>query len=123
MKREISLKAMEIIKKMQQNELTESVIYSEIAKFAKGEENKNTLRRLSEEEKAHYEIWKRYTGIEMKPEKAKIFKYKGDTLHHEIRIQQIFLDNHSGRRKKLLSCGKRSWRLQQHESDGWFNQR
>jgi VIT1/CCC1 family predicted Fe2+/Mn2+ transporter len=31
--------------------------------------------RLSAEEKAHYEIWKSYTGIEMKPEKAKVFKY------------------------------------------------
>ncbi len=72
----ISPQALEIIKKMQQSELTESVIYAEIAKFAKGEENKQTLLRLSEEEKIHYEIWKSYTGIEMKPEKGKIFKYK-----------------------------------------------
>ncbi|MBQ3225885.1 MAG: VIT1/CCC1 transporter family protein [Clostridia bacterium] len=61
---------------MQQSELTESVIYAEIAKFAKGEENKTTILRLAAEEKAHYEIWKNYTGIEMKPQKRKIFKYK-----------------------------------------------
>ena len=72
----LSERTLIIIKKMQQSELTESVIYSEIAKFAKGEENKKTLLRLSAEEKAHYEIWKKYTGIEMKPEKVKIFKYK-----------------------------------------------
>ena len=36
MKKELSKKAFEIIKKMQQSELTESVIYAEIAKFAKG---------------------------------------------------------------------------------------
>ncbi len=76
MTKELSKKAFEIIKKMQQNELTESVIYREIAKFAKGDQNKDTLIRLSNEEKAHYEIWKNYTGIEMKPEKFKIFKYK-----------------------------------------------
>ena len=76
MSKEISKKSMAIIKKMQQNELTESVIYAEIAKFAKGEENKKTLLRLSAEEKAHYEIWKSYTGIEMKPQKGKVFKYK-----------------------------------------------
>lgn len=76
MTKDISEKALKIIKKMQQNELTESVIYAEIAKFAKGEENKKTLLRLASEEKAHYEIWKNYTGIEMKPEKGKIFKYK-----------------------------------------------
>ncbi|MBR5218352.1 MAG: VIT1/CCC1 transporter family protein, partial [Clostridia bacterium] len=35
-----------------------------------------TLLRLADEEKAHYEIWKSYTGIEMKPEKLKIFKFK-----------------------------------------------
>ena len=75
MGRELSKKATEIIKKMQQSELTESVIYRKIAKFAKGEENKKTLLRLANEEKAHYEIWKSYTGIEMKPEKLKIFKY------------------------------------------------
>ena len=53
----ISEKSLSVIKKMQQNELTESVIYKEIARFAKGEENKKTLRRLSREESAHYEIW------------------------------------------------------------------
>lgn len=76
MAKELSKKALSIIKKMQQSELTESVIYAEIAKFAKGEENKKTLLRLAAEEKAHYEIWKKYTGIEMKPQKRKIFKYK-----------------------------------------------
>lgn len=72
----ISQAAFMIIKKMQQNELNESIIYEEIAKFAKGEENKQVLHRLAQEEKAHYEIWKKYTGIEMKPQKAKIFRYK-----------------------------------------------
>lgn len=76
MTKTISEKAMKIIRKMQQNELNESIIYAEIAKFAKGEENKKTLLRLAAEERAHYEIWKNYTGAELKPQKAKIFKYK-----------------------------------------------
>ena len=71
----ISPAARKIILQMQQNELTESVIYEKIAAFAKGEENKQTLLRLSREEHAHYEIWKKYTGVEMKPEKGKIFKF------------------------------------------------
>ena len=75
MNKDLSPAALNIIKKMQQNELTESVIYEKIARFAKGEENKQTLLRLAREEHAHYEIWKKYTGIEMKPEKAKILKY------------------------------------------------
>lgn len=76
MKKVISQQSLEIIKRMQQSELTESVIYEEIAKVAKGEENKQVLLRLAREEKAHYEIWKSYTGIEMRPEKGKIFWYK-----------------------------------------------
>ncbi len=71
----VSDKALAIIRKQQQNELTESVIYERIAKFAKGEDNKQTLLRLSAEERAHYEIWKGYTGIEMKPNGFKVAKY------------------------------------------------
>ena len=73
--KELSKEALAVIKKMQQNELNESIIYKKIAKFAKGEENKKTLERLASEEHAHYEIWKGYTGIEMKPQRGKILKY------------------------------------------------
>ena len=75
MKNTLSDAALTIIKRMQQNELTESVIYKKIASFAKGGENKKTLLRLAREEKAHYQIWKQYTGLEMKPEKGKVFWY------------------------------------------------
>ncbi len=66
---------MAIIKKMQQNELNESIIYEKIAKFAKGDRNKDTLLRLAGEERSHYEVWKQYTEVEMKPNRAKIFWY------------------------------------------------
>ena len=75
MSKSISEKALAILKRMQQGELTESVIYEKIAAFAKGEENKQTLLRLAREEKAHYEIWKKYSGIEMKPQKGKVLWY------------------------------------------------
>ena len=71
----ISEKSLDIIRRMQQSELTESVIYEKIAAFAKGEENKKTLLRLAQEEKAHYTIWKKYTGLDMKPEMGKVLKY------------------------------------------------
>ena len=73
MKKAITEASFSIIKKMQQNELTESIIYEEIAKFAKGDENKEVLLRLAREEKAHYLVWKNYTDLEMKPLKLKIF--------------------------------------------------
>ena len=71
----ISDAALAVIKRMQQNELTESVIYEKIAAFAKGEENRQTLLRLAREEKAHYEIWKKYSGLTMKPQMGKVLKY------------------------------------------------
>ena len=60
---------------MQQNEITESAIYENLSKSAKGEENKKVLHRLSQEEHAHHEIWKKYTEKELKPNKWKVFKY------------------------------------------------
>ena len=75
MKKQISDRALSIIRKMQQGELTESVIYEKISKFAKGEKNKETLRRIAAEERAHYEIWKKYTGIEMKPEMGNVIRF------------------------------------------------
>ena len=71
----ISPAALAIIRRMQQNELTESVIYEKTAAFAKGEDNKATLHRLAQEESAHYQIWKKYTGLDMKPQKGKILWY------------------------------------------------
>ena len=55
MPKSVSENALAIIKKMQQSELTESVIYEKIAAFAGGEENRATLLRLAAEEKGHYE--------------------------------------------------------------------
>lgn len=71
----VSEKTLNIIKKMQKNEITESVIYAKIAKFAKGDENKKTLMRLSKEEAEHASIWKKYTGDDVKPNKWTVFKY------------------------------------------------
>ena len=71
----ISEKSLSLIKKMQQNELNESIIYEKIAKFAKGDENKKTLLRLAKEEKAHCDIWQKYTGVMPKINKLKVFKY------------------------------------------------
>lgn len=75
MSNKLSEKARAIILKMQQNELTESVIYKKISKFAKGDVNKQTLTRLANEEAAHYHIWNKYTGVDMKPQRMKVFKY------------------------------------------------
>ena len=75
MSKTVSEKALAIIRRMQRGELTESIIYEKIAKFAKGDGNKEVLLRLSREEKSHYEIWKGYTGEEMTPRRLAVVKY------------------------------------------------
>ena len=75
MTKHISAEALKIIRKMQQSELDESIIYKNIASFAKGKENRRTLMRLAKEERAHCEIWKKYTGEQMQPNKRKILFY------------------------------------------------
>ena len=49
---------------------------TKLQNLQKGEDNKEVLKRLASEEKAHYEVWKKYTKEELKPNKLKIFKYK-----------------------------------------------
>jgi len=75
MSTKLSEKALSIIRKMQRNEITESHIYKKIARFAKGEENRETLLRLPREEEAHYQIWTKLTGEEQKPRKWDVFWY------------------------------------------------
>ena len=75
MDRTISPASLALMEKMQQNEVTESAIYQRIATFAKGEENKNVLLRLSREEKVHYKVWRKYTGKSMRPQIGKVILY------------------------------------------------
>jgi VIT1/CCC1 family predicted Fe2+/Mn2+ transporter len=59
----------------QKNEITEYEIYRKIAKSTKDENNKKVLEKIADEELKHYNIWKSYTGIDVKPNKVKIVFY------------------------------------------------
>ena len=71
--KKISQQAKDCLLKMQQNEITEAAVYRAIAAFTKDDANKQVLLHLAEEEEAHYNIWKSYTGVELKPQKLKVF--------------------------------------------------
>ena len=75
MSQTVSPETLAIIRKMQQNELDEGIIYKKIAAFAGGKENRRTLLRLAKEEHAHCQVWKKYTGEELKPSRGKILFY------------------------------------------------
>lgn len=61
--------------KAQKGEITEHFIYRNLAKRAKNDNNRNVLRELSEDEFRHYELWKKYTGHEIRPGRWRIWLY------------------------------------------------
>ena len=64
------------LRQMQKNEITEYHIYTLIARRLKNEQDREKLKRIALQEKAHAEIWGRYTGLQIKPNKFKIFYYR-----------------------------------------------
>ncbi|WP_302550035.1 VIT1/CCC1 transporter family protein [uncultured Anaerotruncus sp.] len=70
---QISQKALEAIRVMQQTEITEYATYKAIASRLKDGKNKQVLNRLAEEELVHCNIWKKYTGEEIKPQGLKVW--------------------------------------------------
>lgn len=61
------------ILKFQRDEITGSTLYKAIAERQKDESNKAALLEISDAEHDHYEIWKGYTGKELKPNRRKVF--------------------------------------------------
>ena len=61
-----------IILGLQKNEKTESLIYKNIASSIKGEENKEVLNKISEEESKHEAIWKKYTKQEVSINRGRV---------------------------------------------------
>ncbi|KPL76591.1 membrane protein [Ornatilinea apprima] len=52
---------------LQQDEINSHHTYARLAKQVKDENNSAVLKKISEEEKKHYEIWNRYTRMEIRP--------------------------------------------------------
>lgn len=59
----------------QKAEETATATYSRIAKRLKDENNRKVMTRIASDEKEHANIWKRYTGREVKPSRLKIWWY------------------------------------------------
>jgi VIT1/CCC1 family predicted Fe2+/Mn2+ transporter len=64
-----------VLLKAQMNEITEYHIYTKLADSIKDEHNSSVLRKIGNDEKAHYEIWKKYTGKDVNPNRWRIFKF------------------------------------------------
>lgn len=68
-------KVMAMMLGFQKAEETATATYSRIAKRLKDENNKKVMTRIAADEKEHANIWKRYTGREVKPSRIKILWY------------------------------------------------
>ncbi len=59
----------------QRNETTENKIYDYLSRSTRDPKNKKVLKDTSNEELGHYNIFKKYTGKDIKPNKLKILKF------------------------------------------------
>jgi len=63
------------LKKAQQDELVGTEVYGRLAKLAKDPNNAKILKKISEDEKHHANIFKKYTGTAMKVGKLRVMFY------------------------------------------------
>ncbi len=59
----------------QKSEITDYLVYKKLAEISNVQRNKEVLKKIAEDEFAHYEFIKKLTGQEAKPNKVKIFFY------------------------------------------------
>ncbi|MDY6872813.1 MAG: VIT1/CCC1 transporter family protein [Chloroflexota bacterium] len=59
----------------QKTEITEHLVYKKIAKRIKDENNRQIVEEIGNDEKRHYDIWKGYTGKDVKPNRFLVWLY------------------------------------------------
>lgn len=70
-------KTMDVLRKMQDGEMTEHYVYSALAnRLKEGDPNKAILQRIANEEKGHSNLWKRHTKTEAKVNHVRIAWFK-----------------------------------------------
>lgn len=74
-KNELSQKEFKILLQNQKNEIHGYHIYLKLSKYIKDKKNSKVLKTIAECEKTHYEILKKYSGIDVKPNYLTMFFY------------------------------------------------
>lgn len=72
MNTDIMNEKMEQLLVLQQEEINGYHTYKRLAKMVSDKKNSKVIQRISDEELKHYEIWKKYTGEDIKPNKVRI---------------------------------------------------
>jgi VIT1/CCC1 family predicted Fe2+/Mn2+ transporter len=63
------------IKQFQRNEITEYHIYKKLSNRIRNADNAKVLADIAEDEKKHYDFWKKYSQSEVKPNRWKVRKF------------------------------------------------
>jgi len=63
------------ILRAQKNEISEHIIYKKLCLIVKDKNNREVLEKISQDELRHYEFWKSFTQLSVKPSQIKIFFY------------------------------------------------
>ena len=71
--REIDLEITKAAMTVQRNEVTEYFVYTKLAELCKNTFNADVLRKIGEEELEHSKYWKEKSGVDVKPNRLKIF--------------------------------------------------
>ena len=64
-----------IILTSQKNEVTEHIIYQKLAQSTRDPRNRKVLQRISDDELKHYNFWRKYTAMDVKPHMLKVWGY------------------------------------------------
>jgi VIT1/CCC1 family predicted Fe2+/Mn2+ transporter len=72
---EVSAEISNELLKAQRTEITEYHVYTRIARTLPDENNRQIVEQIGQDEKRHHDIWKGYTGREVKPNRFLIWLY------------------------------------------------
>lgn len=75
MEKEYSAETKKLMEGFQKAEETATITYTHIARRLKNENDRKVMLKIAADEKDHANIWKRYTGKEIKPNRLKILWY------------------------------------------------
>jgi vacuolar iron transporter family protein len=63
------------VETLQKGEITEYHIYRNLASLVPDPQNRSVVQQMADEESDHYSFWKKYTGREVGPDRAKVEFY------------------------------------------------
>lgn len=72
---ELSTELRQALLRAQKTEITEHHVYLNLARRIRDDHNRQVVEEIGQDEKRHYEIWKEYTGKDVKPNGFRVWFY------------------------------------------------